>query len=179
MTKGLDHQFQPLVRSPLPEGQDAVLRITAPLQIRILRFSGENAVRAQVNVVATVFFMQYFAISRHEHGNGVGKKQHLGGESSRQTIGARVANTSIFQIHGVHQVMQRDMGIATGETGKNRGEKPGKSNQRIAAEGAEEEIKPNHVRFEFADRVQDVNRACRVVERPASLNRITFQFSFR
>ena len=179
ITKGFDHQLQAFVRSPLPEGQDAVLRIAAPGKIWILRFSGENAMRAQVNVVATIFFMQDFAIPRHEHRNGVGKKQHLGGESSRQTVGARVANTSIFQIHGVHQVMQRDMGIATGETGKNRGEKPGKSNQWIAAEGAEVEINPNHVRFEFADRIQNVNRACRVVERPASLNRVTFQLRFR
>jgi len=76
-------------------------------------------------------------------------------------------------------MMQGDVGIATGETGKNRSEKPGESDQWIAAEGAEEEIKPNHVRFEFADRIQNVNRACRVVERPASLNRITFQLRFR
>jgi hypothetical protein len=178
IAKGFDHQFQPLVRSPLPEGQNAVLRIAASGKIRILRFSGKNAMRTQVHVVATIFFMQDLAISRHEHRNGIRQKKHLGGDGSRQTVGARVTNTSIFQIDGVHQMMQGDVGIATGQTGKHRGEKSGKSNQRIAAESAEEKIKPNHIWFELADRVQNVNGACRVVERPASLNRITFQFRF-
>jgi hypothetical protein len=54
-------------------------------------------------------------------------------------------------------MMESNVGVATGQTGKHRGEKPGKSNQRIAAESAEEKIKPNHVWFEFADRVQNVN----------------------
>ncbi len=155
--KGFDHQFQPLVCSPLPEGQNAVLRIAAPGKIRILRFSGKNAMGAQVNIVATIFFVKYLAISRHEHRNGIRQKQHLGGDSSRQTVGTRMANTSVFQIYGVHQMMQGDVGIATGQTGKNRREKPGKSDQWIAPESAEEKIKPNHVRFEFADRIQNVN----------------------
>ncbi len=71
------------------------------------------------------------------------------------------------------------MGIATGQTGKNWSEKPGKSDQWIAAESAKEKIEPNNVWPEFANRVQNVNRACRVVERPASLNRVTFQLGFR
>jgi hypothetical protein len=83
VAKSVDHQLQALVCSPLPEGQNAVLRIATPGQIRILRFSGENAMRTQMNVVATVFFMQDLAISRHEHGNRVGHQEQLGGDRSR------------------------------------------------------------------------------------------------
>ncbi len=74
ITKGFDHQLQALVRSPLPEGQDAVLQIAAPAQIWILRFSRKNAMRAQVNIVATIFFVKDLAISRHEHRNGIRQK---------------------------------------------------------------------------------------------------------
>jgi len=110
-----------------------------------------------MDVVATVFFVQDLAISWHEDGNGIRQEKHLRGHRSRQTVSARIADTGVFQIHGVHQMMQGNVSVAAGEAGKNRREESGKGNQGIAAEGTEEQIKPNHVRLEFADRVQDVN----------------------
>jgi hypothetical protein len=50
-----------------------VLRISSPRQIRILRLSGENAVRAQMDIIAPIFFMKNLAVTGHEHRDGVGE----------------------------------------------------------------------------------------------------------
>jgi hypothetical protein len=114
--KRLDHQLQALVGSPFAESQNAMLGIAPPGEVWILRLSREDSVRAKMNVIATILFVEDLAITGHEHGNGVRQKKHLGGGGAKQAIGARVAHSSVFQIHSVHQVVQGDVGIAAGET---------------------------------------------------------------
>jgi hypothetical protein len=68
------------------------------------------------------------------------------------------------QIDGVHQVMQGYVGIAAAETRQKRGHESSECNQRIVAEGAEKQIEPDHIRFLFADRIQDSCGAGRIVK---------------
>jgi hypothetical protein len=63
----LDHQFKPLIRSPLSECQNAMLRITAPRKVGILRPPRQHSVRTQMNISAAIFFVQNLSITRHEH----------------------------------------------------------------------------------------------------------------
>ena len=63
----LHHQLEALVSSPLAERENAVLRITAAREVRELRAVGEDAVRAQMNVVAAVLVVQDLAIAGHQH----------------------------------------------------------------------------------------------------------------
>jgi hypothetical protein len=62
-----DHQFEALVRSPLPEGKNAVLRIAPPRKIWKLGTACQYAMRAQVDIVTSVLVIQNLAISRHQH----------------------------------------------------------------------------------------------------------------
>jgi hypothetical protein len=66
-----------------------------------------------MHIIAAILFVEDLAISRHEHGYGVGKKKHTSGGSARETVGAGKAHSGILQVHRVHQVVQRHMGIAT------------------------------------------------------------------
>jgi len=75
--KGLDHELQPLVRSPLAKGKDPV-RVAPPGEIRIFGAAGQNTVRSHVHVVATIFLVQYSPVSRHQNGDGVRQQQHPG-----------------------------------------------------------------------------------------------------
>jgi len=110
--KRFDHQLQPLVGSPLAEGENTMFRIAAPVKAGEFGLSREYAVGAKMNVIATVFFMQDLPISRHQHGNGIGEKKHFCSDGTRQTIGACIADASIFQINRVHQMMQGHVGVA-------------------------------------------------------------------
>lgn len=170
IAEGFGHQLQALVSSPLAEGEDAMFGIAAAGHVGKLGLAGKNAVRPQMDVIASVFFVENLPVSRHEDGNGIRQKEQPGGQSAGQTIGARMANAGIFQIHGVHEVMQRHMGIASAEARQQRSEESGKGDQGIAAEGAEQQVEPNHVRLDFADGLQDVGSAGRVVEGPAALH---------
>jgi len=71
----LDHEFQPFIRSPLSESQDAMLGIAAAGKIRILRPARQHAMRSHVNILAAVFFVKDFAIARHQHRNGIRQEQ--------------------------------------------------------------------------------------------------------
>jgi hypothetical protein len=94
--ESLDHKFKPLVRSPFSEGQDAMLRITAAREIRVFRSGRQDAVRTQVNITATVFFVQDLAISGHQHGHRIRQEKHPGGKGTSQTIGSRVPHAGVF-----------------------------------------------------------------------------------
>jgi hypothetical protein len=60
--------------------------------------------------------------------------------------------------------MQRDMGVAPIQTRKKRCHQPGESNQRIAPERAEQQIEPHDIRFQFANRLDNVAHARWIVE---------------
>jgi hypothetical protein len=70
----LDHQLEPFVSSPFSEGENAMLWVSAPGEVGVFRSSSENAVGAEVHIIAPIFFVEYLAIPRHEYGNRVGQQ---------------------------------------------------------------------------------------------------------
>lgn len=58
-----------------------------------------------MNIVTAVFVVENPAIPRHEDGDRVRQKKHSGGHCAGKTVGARVTDTGVFQVHGVHEVM--------------------------------------------------------------------------
>jgi len=79
-----------------------------------------------------------------------------------------MSNTRVFQIDGVHQVVQRDMRVAAAQTGKQGREKAQKGVHWVSAERAEEKVKPHYIGFQLIQGLQQPNRAGRIVERPAA-----------
>jgi hypothetical protein len=150
--KCVDHQLEPFIRSPLAKGQNAMLRITAPRKIRAFGLPGQNAMRPQMHIIAAIFFVENLAITRHEHRHRIRQQKHPGSDRSCHTISARMPHPGIFQIDGIHQMMQSDMRVAATHARQHWGEEPRKSNQRIAAECAEKKIEPHHVGLQFPER---------------------------
>lgn len=69
--EGFHHQLEPLVGSPLAEGENALLRISTPGKIGELRPARENPVRAQMHIVPAIFVIQNLAVAGHQHRDGV------------------------------------------------------------------------------------------------------------
>jgi hypothetical protein len=67
--EGLDHQLEALISSPLAKRQNAVLGISPAGEIRKFRRARENSMRAQMDVIPPIFFVQNFAVPGHQHGN--------------------------------------------------------------------------------------------------------------
>lgn len=102
---------------------------------------------SNVHVVATIALVQNLAVPRHQDRDGVRGEQHPGGDAPDKPVGAGEANAEIFQIHRVHQVVKSYMRILSAQAGKKRRTEAGKGMQRVAAECAEEQIEPDHVRI--------------------------------
>jgi hypothetical protein len=49
-----------------------------------------------MHIVASIFFVQDFAISGHQHRNRIRQQQHPGGNSARHPVGSRVPDPGIF-----------------------------------------------------------------------------------
>jgi hypothetical protein len=143
--KGFNHQFQPLVGSPFSKSQNAMLGISTPGKIGELGFAGENAMRTEMHIVAAIFFMQNVAISGHQYGYGICQEKHSSRKRAGNAISSRVTNPCIFQVHSVHQMMERDVGVAAGKPRKHGSQKSAECNKGIPAEGAEKQIKPDDV----------------------------------
>ncbi|MGA8273571.1 MAG: hypothetical protein WB919_18555 [Candidatus Sulfotelmatobacter sp.] len=141
-----------------------MLRIAAEFEAGKFGLPREDAVGAEMNVIATVFFVQDLAIAGHQHRDGVGEQKHFCSDGSGQAIGAGMADAGVFQIHRVHQVMQSHMGVAAAQTGEKWGEKSGEGNQRITSKGAEKKIEPNHVGLKFVNCTQNMKPTGRIVE---------------
>lgn len=94
--EGLDHQFEPLVSSPFSKGQDAMIRLAALGEIRILRPLRQDSVRADVNVVTAIFFAEDLAIPRHQNRDRVSEQKNLGSYHSRSLIDPRMSNADVF-----------------------------------------------------------------------------------
>ncbi|HTC46757.1 MAG TPA: hypothetical protein VK722_05520 [Candidatus Aquilonibacter sp.] len=114
-----------------------MLRIATAGKIRIFGFSGKNAVRAQMYIVAAIFLVQNLAVSRHQHRDRVRHEKHLCGKCAGQAVAARMADAGIFQVHRIHQMVQGHMRVAAGKARKHRREKAGKCGERVAPECAE------------------------------------------
>jgi hypothetical protein len=67
----LEHQFEPLVGSPLTERKYAMRGIAAAGEIRVLGSAREDAVRPDMHVLAAIFLMENLAITGHEDRNGM------------------------------------------------------------------------------------------------------------
>jgi hypothetical protein len=87
-------------------------RVPAACEIRKFRPACQNAVRAQVNVVASVFIIENFSIAGHQNGHGIRKQKHARGNGTGEPVYPFISNSDVFQFHGVHQVMQGHVGIA-------------------------------------------------------------------
>jgi hypothetical protein len=88
-------------------------------------------------------------------------------------------DAGIFEVDGIHQVMQGDMRVAAHQTSEKRREQARECDERIPAEGAKEQIEPNDIGLELIDRTENSNRAGRIVERPAAENGKAFEFRLR
>jgi hypothetical protein len=104
--------------------------------------------RAQVNVITSIFVVKDLAVAGHEHGDRVRKQQHSGRERARHAVQARVANARILQIHRVHQVVQGYVRVAAAQPCGQWGEQSQKCVERISAECAEQQVEPDHVRLQ-------------------------------
>jgi hypothetical protein len=166
--KRIDHQLEPLVGSPLAKSQNAMLRVPAPGEIRVLGFSRQNAMRPEMHIVAAVFFVKDFAITGHEHRHRIRQQKHSGSHRAGHAVGAGVADSRVFQIDGVHQMVQGDMRITAAEPRQQGSQQTGKGNQRISAKCTEQQIEPDYIRLQPAQGAQNSNRACGIVEGPAA-----------
>ena len=173
-TEGFDHQFETLVRSPFPEGQNA-MRMPAPRQVRILRPVRENSVSSYVHVIAPILVRKDFAISGHQHRDRVRQQQHAGRDRARHPVSAGEANPEIFQIDGVHQMMQRNVRVAPGHAGEQGQRQSSKRIRRPVPECAEQKIEPDDIGPAFSYCRQQSVDAARLVRRPAAHYRKTWE----
>jgi hypothetical protein len=154
-----------------------MLRVPAPGKIRALGFSRQNAMRAEMHIVAAVFFVKNFAVTGHEDGHGIRQQKHSGSHRAGDAVGAGVADSRVFQIDGIHQMVQSDMGIASAEPRQQGSEQSGKGDQRISAKCTEQQIEPHHIRLQFAQGAENPKRACGIVEGPAAKDGKPVQFA--
>ncbi len=85
-TKGFDHKFEALICAPLAESKNVVGGGATAGKIGEFRPARQNAMRAQVDVIASIFVIQNLAIAGHEHGDGIGEQQHARRHCTRETI---------------------------------------------------------------------------------------------
>jgi len=67
--ESLNHEFEALVSSPLTKGEDAMFGIAATGKSGIFGTRGEDAMGAEMHVIASIFFVKDLAVSGHEHGH--------------------------------------------------------------------------------------------------------------
>ena len=79
-----------------------------------------------------------------------------------------MADARIFQLHGIHQVMQRDVRVAASQARQQRSHQSRERHNRVAAKCAEQKIEPHHVRLQSLESRQQAEHAGGVVERPAA-----------
>lgn len=74
--ESFNHELQPFVRAPFPEGQNTLSRSSTTRKVGEFGASSQQPVGAKMNIVAAVLIIQYLAISRHENRHGVRKQKH-------------------------------------------------------------------------------------------------------
>ena len=114
--ESLNHEFKPFVSSPFAKGEDAMPGIAASSEIGVFRPARQNPMGSHVNVVVAILFLEDLPITGHQHGDRIGEEKHSCSHGARRAIQARMLNSSILQIDGVHQVMQSYVGIAPTQT---------------------------------------------------------------
>jgi hypothetical protein len=120
-----------------------------------------------MNIVAAVLIIQDLAISRHENRHGVRKQKHPRGHRTSKSIQALVAHAYVLQFDRIHKMVQSHMGISSTEAGEQRRHETAERYERVSAKGAEQQIKPDHIRLQAPDGSdQPIDRGG-IVERPA------------
>jgi hypothetical protein len=104
--EGFNQHVRPFVGTPLSKCHNPVFRIATAGEIRVLRICCQSAVRAEVDITATVFVQQDIAVSGHQHGKRIRQEQHFRRDRSCHAIQTRKADPRAFQVDEVHQVMQ-------------------------------------------------------------------------
>jgi hypothetical protein len=79
-----------------------------------------------------------------------------------------VPNSDVFEFYRIHQMMQRNVGIAATQAGEQRCHQARKSYERLTSERAEEQIEPDNIRFDSVQRLQQAEEATRIVKGPAA-----------
>lgn len=159
----LNHEFEPFVRPPFAKCEDSMDGITATRKLRLFRAVRKDAMRPKMNVVPSILFLQNLAIAGKQNGNGVGQEHATCSYGAREPIQPLIANTGVFQVYRVHQVMQGDVRVGTGEASEHWRHQPRERNHRTAAESTEEQIEPYNVWLQTAHRTQQMNNTLRAV----------------
>src|SRR5262249_27367976 len=149
-TESVNHHFQALVGSPFAKGENAMW-MAATREIRKLRSTRKNAMRAQMHVVTSVFVVEDLSISRHQDRDRIPQQDHACGDGSGGTIKPLVANTRILEVNGIHQVVQGDVRVTSAEARKQRRHQAAESDQGAAPECTEQKIEPNDIGLQSLD----------------------------
>jgi hypothetical protein len=120
-----------------------------------------------MNIVTAILIIQDLAISGHEHGHGVRKQKHPRGHRTSESIETFMAHSCVFQFDRIHEVMQGHMRISSTQSRKQRRHEAAESDEWVPAEGAEQQIKPDHIGLEAPDSSDQPIGRGRIVERPA------------
>lgn len=75
-----------------------------------------------------------------------------------------MANSDVLEFHSIHQVMQRNVGIAATQAGEQRRHQARKSYERITTERTEQQIKPDDIRLDPMEGLQQAKYAARIIE---------------
>jgi hypothetical protein len=119
-SKGLNHELQPFVSPPFAESENAMFGVSAHGKVRIFRSCDQSAVGAQMHVVAAIFFMQDLSITGHQYRDRVRQQQHSGGDGAGEAVGTWIPHSRILQVHGIHQVMQSNVGVVSAHASEHR-----------------------------------------------------------
>lgn len=87
-----------------------------------------------------------------------------------------MTNAHVFEFYGIHQVMQRNVGITATQAGEQRRHQARKSYERVTAERAEEQIKPDDIRLQPVQGFQQPEYAAGSIEGPAAEDSKSFGF---
>ncbi len=129
-----------------------------------------------MHVVTSIFFVENFAIPRHEHRYRIRQQEHPGGNRASHAIGSRVPDTGILQVDGIHQMVQCHMCVAATHARKKRSDQTGKGDQWITAECTEKKVEPHHIGLQLPQRAQEPDRVSGIVEGPAAHDRKSIEF---
>lgn len=100
--ESVDHELKTLVGSPFSECKNSMYRSAAHREVGKFRTPGKNSVRAQMDVIASVFVVQNLAISGHQDRYGVGEQKHACRHRACHAIEPLMTNTSIGQLNSIH-----------------------------------------------------------------------------
>ncbi len=154
----------------MPDGQNALVGITAQRKVRGNRAGPENTVRAQQNIPRGVLLNQSALVSGKQNGNRVGHQQYPGGHVTAKAKQCFLPDTGAGKVDVLDDVVQRDMGAEAEGSSQRRRPQPGKRGHRmfLGRESGEHQVEPDHIGFQFTYRPQETDRRRQIVKFPAA-----------